>query len=116
MVPNLDDPAWVWITSELIAKLARPKTVEWIKQWVRDNPTKSCDYLNMLAYLSIKGLATSCYNGQNQTYWVVIGNVPHGWSTSKVDGDPIVRTGKKARIGADDGSDGEDVNILTEIR
>lgn len=110
MVPNLDDPAWVTITSPLLAQLETPRTIEWIRSWIRSRKKTSrssassigtdaisSESANMLAYLSIKGLATACYDEEEQTHWVVIGNVPAGWLTYKVmKGDAIVKTDKKA--------------------
>lgn len=109
MVPNLDDPAWVTITAPLLAELGTARTIEWIRNWIRGRKKVrrssagsigtdaiSSETANMLAYLSIKGLATACYDGEERTHWVVIGNVPSGWLTYKETGDAIVKTDKKA--------------------
>lgn len=79
----------------LLGQLSVPRTIAWIKRWVSDNRTKCGDYLNTLAYLSVKGLVTPCYDEHERTHWVVINNVPYGWLTYRVT--PEANLGRKRR-------------------
>lgn len=88
---------WVRVTQPLLAQLGTPRNLAWIKNWVRSNRTKSGDYLNTLAWLSIRGLITPCYDSKNVAHWVTINNVPYGWLTYQVTSEAHVKYERSAR-------------------
>lgn len=94
-IPNLDDPSWIAASQALLAQLGVPRRVYWIKNWVQANKTVSGDFLNTVAWLSVNGLITPCYDDRGFAHWVTINNVPHGWLTYKVA--PEVNSSRKKR-------------------